>query len=169
MSNNVSLSLSAAVALAAAQQPLAVTQKQQESVLDFVGRRLEQLLSDAGVSAEAGVCLCVFVGGRLRSALAFAALPSPCCLARECTLTSSAAVEPPANNNSCCQILLPPRVLTLCACVRAAMLLHRVVVMCVQCVLCWLSVVTTQPWPQQQPHSYRRLWMQVHPALWPPS
>lgn len=54
MSNNVSLSLTAAVSLAAAQQPLSVTQQQQEAVLDFVGRRLEQLLSDAGVSAEAG-------------------------------------------------------------------------------------------------------------------
>lgn len=54
VSNNVSLSLSAAVALAAAQQPLSVTHQQQDAVLDFVGRRLEQLLSDAGVSAEAG-------------------------------------------------------------------------------------------------------------------
>jgi glycyl-tRNA synthetase beta subunit len=54
VSNNVSLSLSSAVALAAAQQPLAVSQQQQEAVLDFVGRRLEQLLSDAGASAEAG-------------------------------------------------------------------------------------------------------------------
>lgn len=54
VSNNVSLSLSSAVTLAAAQQPLAVTRQQQEAVLDFVGRRLEQLLSDAGASAEAG-------------------------------------------------------------------------------------------------------------------
>jgi hypothetical protein len=54
VSNNVSLSLKAAVSLAAAQQPLSVTQQQQTAVLDFVGRRLEQLLSDAGVSAEAG-------------------------------------------------------------------------------------------------------------------
>jgi glycyl-tRNA synthetase beta subunit len=54
VSNNVSLSLSSAVALAAAQQPLSITQQQQEAVLDFVGRRLEQLLSDAGASAEAG-------------------------------------------------------------------------------------------------------------------
>jgi len=54
VSNNVSLSLAAAVGLAAAQQPLTVTQQQQAAVLDFVGRRLEQLLSDAGVSAEAG-------------------------------------------------------------------------------------------------------------------
>lgn len=54
VSNNVSLSLSAAVALAAAQQPLSVSQQQQEAVMDFVGRRLEQLLMDAGVSAEAG-------------------------------------------------------------------------------------------------------------------
>lgn len=53
VSNNVSLSLSAAVVLAAAQQPLSVSQQQQEAVLDFVGRRLEQLLMDAGVSAEA--------------------------------------------------------------------------------------------------------------------
>lgn len=65
VSNNVSLSLSAAVALAAAQQPLSVSQQQQEAVMDFVGRRLEQLLMDAGVSAEAGEtasvagCCCV--------------------------------------------------------------------------------------------------------------
>lgn len=64
VSNNVSLSLSAAVALAAAQQPIPVTQQQQEAVLDFVGRRLEQLLIDAGVSAEAGGsgCSCGFEG-----------------------------------------------------------------------------------------------------------
>jgi glycyl-tRNA synthetase beta subunit len=63
VSNKVSLSLSAAVALAAAQQPLSVTQQQQDSVLDFVGRRLEQLLIDAGVSAEAGVAWvwCIFL------------------------------------------------------------------------------------------------------------
>ena len=57
VSSNTSLSLSAAVALAAAQQPISVTQQQQEAVLEFVGRRLEQLLIDAGVSAEAGTCL----------------------------------------------------------------------------------------------------------------
>jgi hypothetical protein len=54
VSKNVSMSLSSAVALAAAQQPLSVTQQQQDAVLDFVGRRLEQLLIDAGVSAEPG-------------------------------------------------------------------------------------------------------------------
>jgi hypothetical protein len=54
VSNNVSLSLRSAVALAAAQQPLSVTQQQQEAVVDFVSRRLEQLLVDSGVSAEAG-------------------------------------------------------------------------------------------------------------------
>jgi glycyl-tRNA synthetase len=53
VSNNVSLSLAAAVALAAHQQPIKVSDKQQAAVLDFVGRRLEQLLMDAGVSAEA--------------------------------------------------------------------------------------------------------------------
>lgn len=59
VSNNVSLSLAAAVNLAAKQQPINVTQQQQEAVLDFVGRRLEQLLMDAGVSAEAGQCVSV--------------------------------------------------------------------------------------------------------------
>lgn len=54
MSNNVSLSLKNAVALAAAQQPITVSQQQQEAVIEFVTRRLEQLLVDAGVSAEAG-------------------------------------------------------------------------------------------------------------------
>lgn len=54
MSNNVSLSLRSAVALAAAQQPLPVRGQQQEAVVDFVSRRLEQLLVDSGVSAEAG-------------------------------------------------------------------------------------------------------------------
>jgi glycyl-tRNA synthetase len=54
VSNNVSLSLRSAVSLAAAQQPLAVSQQQQEAVIEFVSRRLEQLLVDSGVSAEAG-------------------------------------------------------------------------------------------------------------------
>ncbi|WIA13728.1 hypothetical protein OEZ85_007280 [Tetradesmus obliquus] len=53
VSNNVSLSLRSAVALAAAQQPLPVRGQQQEAVVDFVSRRLEQLLVDSGVSAEA--------------------------------------------------------------------------------------------------------------------
>ncbi|KAF6257872.1 glycyl-tRNA synthetase beta subunit-domain-containing protein, partial [Scenedesmus sp. NREL 46B-D3] len=53
VSNNVSLSLHSAVALAAAQQPLPVSQQQQEAVVEFVSRRLEQLLVDSGVSAEA--------------------------------------------------------------------------------------------------------------------
>jgi glycyl-tRNA synthetase len=57
VSNNVSLSLRGAVALAAAQQPLAVSAAQQEAVVDFVSRRLEQLLVDSGVSAEAGEAL----------------------------------------------------------------------------------------------------------------
>jgi hypothetical protein len=57
VSNNVSLSLRSAVALAAAQQPLAVSQQQQEAVVEFVSRRLEQLLVDSGVSAEAGMML----------------------------------------------------------------------------------------------------------------
>jgi glycyl-tRNA synthetase beta subunit len=57
VSNNVSLSLRSAVALAAAQQPLAVSAAQQDAVVDFVSRRLEQLLVDAGVSAEAGALL----------------------------------------------------------------------------------------------------------------
>eukprot|EP00878_Enallax_costatus_P022661 GHUV01024061.1.p1 GENE.GHUV01024061.1~~GHUV01024061.1.p1 ORF type:complete len:440 (+),score=146.68 GHUV01024061.1:25-1344(+) len=53
VSNNVSLSLKDAVAMAAAQQPIKVSQQQQEAVLEFVGRRLEQLLVDSGVSTEA--------------------------------------------------------------------------------------------------------------------
>lgn len=57
VSNNVSLSLHSAVALAAAQQPLPVSQQQQEAVVEFVSRRLEQLLVDSGVSAEAGAPL----------------------------------------------------------------------------------------------------------------
>ncbi|KIY92230.1 glycyl-tRNA synthetase alpha chain [Monoraphidium neglectum] len=54
VSNNVQLSLSSAVSLAAAAQPVKVDAKAQAAVLDFVGRRLEQLLVDAGVPAEAG-------------------------------------------------------------------------------------------------------------------
>jgi hypothetical protein len=54
VANGVSLSLKDAVAVTAAQQPIPVSTQQQEAVLEFVGRRLEQLLVDAGVSPEAG-------------------------------------------------------------------------------------------------------------------
>lgn len=54
MANNVRLSLSAAVAAAAGAQPLAVSAKAQGAVLDFVARRLEQLLIDSGIPPEAG-------------------------------------------------------------------------------------------------------------------
>lgn len=53
VSNNVRLSLSSAVALAAGAQPVAVDAKARGAVMDFVTRRLEQLLVDSGVSAEA--------------------------------------------------------------------------------------------------------------------
>lgn len=49
----MSLSLRTAVALAAGVQPLPVSDKAQGEVVDFVQRRLEQLLVDAGVPPEA--------------------------------------------------------------------------------------------------------------------
>lgn len=54
VSNKVPLSLSAAVDLAAAAQPVKVDAKARGAVLEFVARRLEQLLVDAGVPPEAG-------------------------------------------------------------------------------------------------------------------
>ncbi|KAF8057144.1 EDD1 [Scenedesmus sp. PABB004] len=53
VSNGVPLSLRAAVALAAGEQPIPVSAEQQAAVLEFVGRRLEQLLVDSGVPPEA--------------------------------------------------------------------------------------------------------------------
>lgn len=53
VANKTRLSLSKAVALAAGAQPLAVDAKAQGAVLDFVGRRLEQLLVDGGAPPEA--------------------------------------------------------------------------------------------------------------------
>ena len=54
MVNQVSVSLSAAVELAAAQQSIAVSAAKKKTVLDYVAGRLEQLLVDGGVSPEAG-------------------------------------------------------------------------------------------------------------------
>ena len=48
------MSLTAAVGLAAEQQSIPVPAASREEVLAFVGRRLEQLLMDAGGSPEAG-------------------------------------------------------------------------------------------------------------------
>jgi len=51
--NQMSVSLSAAVELAAAQQSMAVSAAKKKTVLDYVAGRLEQLLVDGGVSPEA--------------------------------------------------------------------------------------------------------------------
>ncbi|GBF89751.1 hypothetical protein Rsub_02921 [Raphidocelis subcapitata] len=53
VTNNVGLSLSDAVALAADAQPLAVSAEARAAAVDFVTKRLEQLLIDGGVSPEA--------------------------------------------------------------------------------------------------------------------
>jgi glycyl-tRNA synthetase beta subunit len=52
VSNKVRLDLRAAVAMAAAEQPMAVTPELQAQVVTFVTRRLEQLLVDSGVKVE---------------------------------------------------------------------------------------------------------------------
>ena len=52
ISNDAELDLSRAVATAAALQPVDVDAEQQAAVLDFVGRRLEQLLADRGYGVE---------------------------------------------------------------------------------------------------------------------
>jgi hypothetical protein len=54
VSNNVGLSLSDAVALAANAQPVAVPPKARAAAVEFVTKRLEQLLIDGGASPEAG-------------------------------------------------------------------------------------------------------------------
>ena len=50
----MSLSLRGAVAMASAEQPLAVSTKVQEDVVDYINGRLEQLLVDQGIPPEAG-------------------------------------------------------------------------------------------------------------------
>lgn len=52
LANDISLDLRRAVALAASLQPVAVDDKCQTGVVDFVVRRLEQLLTDEGVAPE---------------------------------------------------------------------------------------------------------------------
>lgn len=52
MTNNVGLSLRAAVSAAAALQPIAVSDAVQRDVLAYVGGRLEQLLIDGGAQPE---------------------------------------------------------------------------------------------------------------------
>lgn len=54
VANRVPLSLKAAVALSAASQPISVSGKAQQDVVDFVQRRLQQLLEDAGCQPETG-------------------------------------------------------------------------------------------------------------------
>jgi hypothetical protein len=54
VTNHVSLSLSGAVELAAAEQSIAVSTHHKKAVLDYIAGRLEQLLVDSGVSPEAG-------------------------------------------------------------------------------------------------------------------
>jgi glycyl-tRNA synthetase beta subunit len=54
VSNNVRFSLASAVDLAAKAQPVKVDAKAAAAVVEFVTRRLEQLLVDSGVPAEAG-------------------------------------------------------------------------------------------------------------------
>ena len=51
--NNISLDLREAAAQAAQLQPVAVPEEALEGVLDFVARRLEQLLVDEGCGIEA--------------------------------------------------------------------------------------------------------------------
>jgi glycyl-tRNA synthetase beta subunit len=62
IANNISLSLSAAVELAAQLQPIAVSDVSKRDVLSFVTRRLEQLLVDGGASQEAGAGSCTRCG-----------------------------------------------------------------------------------------------------------
>ncbi len=56
VSNRVGLSLNAAVAAASELQPIAVSSERRREAVDFVLRRLEQLLVDDGVPVEAGKC-----------------------------------------------------------------------------------------------------------------
>lgn len=52
--NKVGLSLREAVAAAAKLQPITVSDKVAKDVVDYVQGRLEQLITDSGVPAEAG-------------------------------------------------------------------------------------------------------------------
>lgn len=64
MSQHVGLSLERAVAATAALQPISVSASVQADVRTYVTGRLEQLLIDGGVPAEAGAVVLRLWGGR---------------------------------------------------------------------------------------------------------